>query len=97
MAQEVEAPMQDKAKSAGNAGEDQQQERAVLAHIIDTHPATLRLSDLIRELSRSDDFSERDGIERAVRELVKGGLLFRCEGAVLPTRAALYLYELGVG
>ena len=77
-------------------GEDQQVERAVLSHIIDTHPATLLLSDLIRELGDPSDFSERDGIERAVRELVKGGLLFRCEGTVLPTRAALYLCELGL-
>ncbi|HEU5063305.1 MAG TPA: hypothetical protein VFT79_09175 [Solirubrobacterales bacterium] len=88
--------MQDKAKSADTAGEDQQTERAVLAHVIDAHPATLRLSDLIRELGDPEDFSQRDGIERAVRELVKGGLLFRCEGAVLPTRAALYLSELGL-
>ena len=89
--------MQDKAKSADNAGEDQQTERVVLTHVIEVHPATLRLSDLIRELtSDPEDFAQRDGIERAVRDLVKGGLLFRCEGAVLPTRAALYLAELGL-
>jgi hypothetical protein len=78
------------------SAEDQQTERAVLVHVIEAHPATLRLSDLIRELGDPDDFAKRDGIERAVRELVKGGLLFRCEGAVLPTRAALYLSELGL-
>jgi hypothetical protein len=65
----------------------------VLVHVIDTHPTTLRLSDLIRELGEPEDFAKRDRIERAVRELVKGGLLFRCEGAVLPTRQALYAYE----
>jgi hypothetical protein len=85
--------MQGKAKSAGNAGEDQQLERVVLTHVIEVHPATLRLSDLIRELGDPDDFSTRDGIERAVRDLVKGGLLFKCEGAVLPTRQALYLWQ----
>ena len=78
------------------ASEDRQVERAVLAHVIDAHPSTLLLADLIRELGKPDDFSERDGIERAVRELVTGGLLFRCEGTVLPTRAALYLCELGM-
>ncbi|HYH54622.1 MAG TPA: hypothetical protein VD761_10880 [Solirubrobacterales bacterium] len=88
--------MQDKAKSAGTAGEDQQTERAVLSHVLDTHPNTLRLSDLIRELGDVDDFAKRDAVERAVRELVKGGLLFKCEGTVLPTRAALYLCELGL-
>jgi hypothetical protein len=86
--------MQDKAKSAGTAGEDQQTERVVLTHVIEVHPVTLRLSDLIRELSDPDDFAQRDGVERAVRDLVKRGLLFRCEGAVLPTRAALGAYEL---
>jgi hypothetical protein len=88
--------MQDKAKSAGNAGEDEKYERAVFVHVLAVHPITLLLSDLIRELSDPDDFAERDAIERAVRDLVKGGLLFRCEGAVLPTRAALYLSELGL-
>jgi hypothetical protein len=79
------------------AREDQQIERAVLSHVLDAHPTTLRLSDLIRELGDVDDFTKRDAVERAVRELVKGGLLFRCEGAVLPTRQALYACEvLGV-
>lgn len=73
---------------------DRKTERAVLSFVIDAHPVTLRLSDLIRELGDPDDFAKRDEIERAVRELVKGGLLFRCEGAVLPTRQALYLLEL---
>jgi len=52
---------------------------------------------LIREVGDPEDFAKRDGVERAVRELVKGGLLFRCEGAVLPTRAALYVAELELG
>jgi hypothetical protein len=76
------------------SGQDQQTERAVLCLVIDAHPATLRRSDLIREVGDADDFAKRDGVERAVRELVKGGLLFRCGGAVLPTRAALYAHEL---
>lgn len=64
-----------------------------MRHVVETHPATLRLSDLIRELGDPDDFVQRDGIERAVRELVNAGLLFKSEGAVLPTRQALYLYD----
>ena len=87
--------MQDKAKAArSNAAEDTLDERAVLAHVVESHPTTLRLSDLIRDLSDREDFAERDRVEWAVRELVKGGLLFRCEGAVLPTRAALYAFDL---
>lgn len=86
--------MQDKGRpAAGNAAADRREEGAVLRHVIEVHPATLLISDLIRELGEPDDYAERDGIERAVRELVKGGLLFRCEGAVLPTRQALYLCD----
>jgi hypothetical protein len=74
--------------------EDRKEERAVLLHVVESHPTTLRLSDLIRDLSDPEDFHERDRLERAVRELIKGGLLFRSGGAVLPTRSALYSYEL---
>jgi hypothetical protein len=50
----------------------------------------MRLLELIRELTGgTGEFSEGDRIERAVRELIGVGLLFRCEGLVLPTRAAL--------
>lgn len=86
--------MQDKGRPvAGNAAGDRRDEGAVLRHVIAVHPATLRLSDLIRELGEPDDFAKRDAVERAVRELVKGGLLFKCEGAVLPTRQTLYLWQ----
>jgi hypothetical protein len=87
--------MQDKGRpAASNAAADRCEEGVVLRHVIEVHPATLLISDLIRELGEPDDFAKRDGIERAVRELVKGGLLFRCEATVLPTRAALRAYEL---
>lgn len=86
--------MQDKGRrAADNAAEDRREEGAVLRHVIAVHPATLLLSDLIRELGDPSDFAQRDGIERAVRELVKAGLLFRCEATVLPTRQALYLCD----
>jgi hypothetical protein len=86
--------MHDQPKAGSNPAEDVGTERTVLIHIVEVYPATLRLSDVIRELGDPDDFSTRDGIERAVRELVKGGLLFRAECGVLPTRAALRAYEL---
>ena len=86
--------MQDKGRpAADNAAQDRREEGVVLRHVVETHPSTLRLSDLIRELGDPDDFEQRDGIERAVRELVKGGLLFKSDGAVLPTRQALYLCD----
>jgi hypothetical protein len=86
--------MQEQRKAASPAVEDLRDERAILVHVVESFPETLRLSDLIRELADSDDFPRRDAIERAVRELAKGGLLYRCEGAVLPTRTALRAYEL---
>jgi hypothetical protein len=89
--------MHDQSKAAPNAAEDLKDERAILAHVIETFPQTLRLSDLIREMDSAEDFEKRDGVERAVRQLVQGGLLFRCSGAVLPTRTALRAYELLLG
>jgi len=86
--------MHDQPKAASNAAEDLRDERAILVHVIDTYPGTLRLSDLILEFGGAEDFRKRDGVERAVRDLTKGGLLFRCEGAVLPTRTAVRAYEL---
>ncbi|HKF83218.1 MAG TPA: hypothetical protein VKB23_09700 [Solirubrobacterales bacterium] len=86
--------MQDKGRpAADNAAEDRREEGAVLRHVIEAHPSTLRISDVVRELGDTELYSQRDGIERAVRQLVKGGLLFRCEGAVLPTRQALYICD----
>jgi hypothetical protein len=86
--------MQAKRKAASPAAEDLKDERAIFVHVVESFPETLRLSDLIRELADPDDFPRRDGIERAVRELIASGLFFRCEGAVLPTRTALRAYEL---
>ncbi len=86
--------MQAKRKAATNAAEDLRDERAIFTHVVESYPETLRLSDLIREFGGTEDLRTRDGIERAVRELAKGGLVFRCEGGVLPTRTALRAYEL---
>lgn len=86
--------MHDQSTAGSPAAEDLQDEAAVLSHVVDSHPTTLRLSDLLRELGDPEDFGKRDRIERAVRELIRTGLLFKCEGAVLPTRPALRAYEL---
>jgi hypothetical protein len=86
--------MHDQSKAASPAAEDLKDERAIFTHVVEMFPETLRLSDLIREFGGAEDFRKRDGVERAVRDLVAGGLFFRCEGAVLPTRTALRAYEL---
>jgi|ERR1043166_1400014 hypothetical protein len=73
-----------------NAAQDLHDQGVVLIHVLTIYPTHMRLLELIRELTDdSGDFSEGDRIERAVRELIGVGLLFRCEGLVLPTRAAL--------
>ena len=56
-----------------------------MIQVVTLLPTHVRLSDFLRELTDGPEkFAERDQIERAVRDLVKVGLLFRCEGLVLP-------------
>lgn len=86
--------MHDQPKAASNAVEDENHQRTILVHVIEALPTALRLADLIREVGDPEDFAKRDAVERAVRDLVKGGLLFRCESAMLPTRQAVLAYEL---
>src|SRR5215218_2920394 len=75
--------------------QDLRDQGVVLIQVLTLHPAHLRLSELIQEISAgAADFAERDGIERAVRDLIGVGLLFRSDGLVLPTRAALHFNEI---
>jgi hypothetical protein len=93
--------MHDKPKGAGDddrastAAQDLHDQGVVLIHVLTIYPTHLRLLELIREITAgAADFTEGDRIERAVRELIGFGLLFRCEGLVLPTRAALRFNEI---
>jgi hypothetical protein len=88
--------MHDKPIGAGeasvrsNAAQELHDQGVVLIHVLSIYPTHLRLLELVRELTDgSGNFEEGDRIERAVRDLIGVGLLFRCEGVVLPTRAAL--------
>jgi hypothetical protein len=65
--------------------DDDLYEQAVLRRILAAQPTILRLCDLIREVGC------RDAVERAVRELIKAGLLHRQGEIVLPTPAAVYV------
>jgi hypothetical protein len=77
-----------------NAAQDLHDQGVVLIHVLSIYPTHLRLLELVRELTDgSEVFAEGDRVERAVRDLVAVGLLFRCEGLVLPTRAALRFNE----
>lgn len=74
---------------------DSPYEQAVLRHILDWQPTVLRLEDLIREVSPDPrEFSDRDDVERAVRDLIKVGLLYREGECVLPTTAAVFVQGL---
>jgi len=86
-------PGKPKSGEESNAAQDRRDQRVVLVHVVTQYPIHFRRSDLVRELTDGTDFAEQDRIERAVGELVRVGLLFRCEGLVLPTRAALLAYE----
>jgi hypothetical protein len=77
------------------AEEDGQVEAAVLAFVLDEHPDHLTFPELSLALSgASPDFGRRDAIERAIRELVRGGLFHHDGVFVVPSRPALYLHRL---
>ncbi len=70
--------------------EDVQAQRAVLAVVLDQHPAVLTSLELIRELGSE----EADRFTRAIRDLGGAGLLRGESESVLPTRAALHFDSL---
>jgi predicted transcriptional regulator len=77
------------------AEQDRAEESAVLQHVLALHPAAITVEELVRELDPDrDSFSQRDAVERAVRDLAGAGLLHRSESLVLPTRAALRFDQL---
>lgn len=81
--------------AATPAAEDAMVEAAVLVFVLIEHPAHPTVSELSRALNCDPgDFSSVDALERAVRELVAGGLLHRQGDLILPTRAALYFDRL---
>lgn len=70
-------------------------ESAVLQQVLALHPIVVTLEELMLEIGAgSETFAQRDGIERAVRDLTGAGLVHRRDSFVLPTRAALRFKEL---
>jgi hypothetical protein len=81
--------------SLAPADDDAATESAVLQRLLDLHPVQVTAAELVREVGgESPGFSERDAIERAVRELTGAGLLHSHNAFVLPSRAALRFNEL---
>jgi hypothetical protein len=86
----------DSSAAARTSPEDRLQE-AVLALVLDAHPAQLSVDELRRELSKDpDDFTRRDALSNAVRDLVGAGLIHRHDAYVFATRAAVRFSELDV-
>jgi hypothetical protein len=76
------------------AEQDLRDQAVVLTLVLANWPP-LRLFDLVREIADdSDDFVQRDRIERAVRDLVGVGLLHRQGEFVLASRAAFHFNRL---
>lgn len=70
-------------------------QHSLLTHILCEHPILFTVAELVSELARDpEDFGQRDGVERAIRDLVRVRLCYRYGPFVFPTRAASYFSEL---
>lgn len=80
----------------GPAERDDQLQMAVLGHVLLAYPAPLTLEEIVTVFEEPfrRSFQDTDGIQRAVRDLVCGGLLKERDGSVLPTRATFRFSQL---
>jgi hypothetical protein len=75
--------------------EDTRQEAAVLAHVLREHPDRLTLTELDQTIAGvPGDFGSTDAVERALRNLTRGGLLRQHGDEVTATFAARYFERL---
>ena len=80
---------------SGPEREDAQAQAEVLVLVLEALPHQLTKLELAREiLGENPGFEARDGFERAVEDLIRAGLLQRCEALVLATRAARHFDSL---
>jgi hypothetical protein len=92
--------MQDKPSGAGDeraktAAEDDRDQRGVLREVLFIYPEQVTLDELVLAMTMNvSGLHLSDRVERAVRELIAGGLLRRIDALVLPTRAAVNFYAL---
>lgn len=82
-----------------NAADDARLEATLLRRVLDLHPTRVTATELVRDLTAAapaDDFAARDGIERAIVELTRAGLLHpvAAGGFVDPTLPAVRSGEL---
>lgn len=72
------------------ARQDQITERAILTQVLAFHPARFTILELaLQRDAGEEEFAAKDGVERAVRELIRDGLLHCDCRRIWPTRAAL--------
>lgn len=76
--------------------DDDRAQASVLREVLWMYPEPITLGELTREMTMAAEaFGDRDTIERAVRDLIAGGLLYkRDDDLVIPTRAAARFYAL---
>jgi hypothetical protein len=83
---------------AGDVGSRPNEDRvqqAVLALLLEAHPAHRSMDEILREMTDdADDFAVRDLIDNAVRDLVGAGLAHRHGAFVFASRAAVRFDEL---
>jgi hypothetical protein len=73
---------------AGSASEDAQAQAAVLVLVLTEQPAVFTRAELALELLGPEpEFKQADQHQRAVRDLVRAGLLYQQGQLILPTRA----------
>lgn len=83
--------MHDKPNQADHPDDqDRRNQAAVLDHVLALHPESATVDELVRELSSGEaEFSQRDQLLRATRDLTGVGLLRAVGELVMPTRAAV--------
>jgi hypothetical protein len=83
--------MEEREETRSTADVDAAIESALLQLVLELHPASLTLAELVREMGEE---AGRDAVERAVHDLVAAGLLHHSDAFVRPTRAALRFDQL---
>jgi len=80
-----------------NAEEDRQWQSAVLNHVLAEDPRQLSEKEIIRALAGEKlEFDQVDAARRAIEELIRAGVLRRCEAMVLLTKPARHFASLEV-
>jgi hypothetical protein len=75
--------------------DDRDSEHQVLKFLLEEHPAQVTEAEVALALiGVSPVFAEGDAIQRALRELVGGGLAYRHGEFFFPSRAARYMASL---